>query len=34
MEDMNNITHVNEKLGPGPTRADVGHIDDFYAHAK
>jgi hypothetical protein len=32
MGDMNNIMHVNEKLGP--TRADVRRINEFCAHVK
>jgi hypothetical protein len=32
MGDMNNIMHVNEKLGP--TRADIRGINAFYAHLK
>jgi len=32
MGDMNNIMHVNEKLGP--TRVDVRHINNFCSHVK
>ena len=32
MGDMNNIMHVNEKLGP--TRADVRRINTFCAYVK
>jgi len=32
MGDMNNIMHVNEKLGP--TRADIRRINAFCAHVK
>ena len=32
MGDMNNLMHVNEKLGP--TRADVNRINEFCAYVK